>query len=130
MESQADFYERVERITERDLRYRAEAYGFVMLALGFTVARLPAPRHVNGQELLDGIREYALEQFGPMAKTVFAHWGIHQTLDFGHVVFNLVSEGLLGKTDSDRLEDFRDRYDFETVFVRNYPWGAAPGRSR
>ena len=129
MESTSDFYEQVEKIVDRDPRYRPEAYSFVMLALGFTVSRLESPRHVTGQELLLGIRDYALDQFGPMAKTVFDHWGIRQTQDFGHVVFNMVDDGLLGRTDSDRLEDFAGGYDFETAFVKEYPWSlpATPG---
>lgn len=123
MESKTDFYEVVEGIAERDPRYRPEAYSFLMLALNHTVAGLETPRHVTGQELLVGIRAYAIDQFGPMAKTVFNHWGVNETLDFGHLVFNLVEHELLGKTDSDRLEDFANGFDFETAFVTEYPWG-------
>ena len=126
MESKAEFYEVVEGIAERDPRYKPEAYSFLMLALNHTVALLDSPRHVSGQELLAGIRDYAIEQFGPMAKTVFHHWGVNATRDFGHIVFNLVQSGLLGKTDSDRIEDFTDGFDFETAFVTEYPWGVKP----
>jgi uncharacterized repeat protein (TIGR04138 family) len=129
VESRTDFYDAVEAIVARDPRYRPEAYSFVMLALGFTVARLEAPRHVTGQELLEGIRLYALQEFGPMVKTVFEHWGVQGTLDFGHVVFNLVEAGQLGRTETDRLEDFAGGYDFEAAFVRDYPWGAAATRA-
>ncbi|HVP39708.1 MAG TPA: Minf_1886 family protein [Candidatus Saccharimonadales bacterium] len=128
MENRSEFYETVESIVERDPRYRPEAYSFVMLALGFTVASLDAPRHVTGQELLEGIRRYALQEFGPMAKTVFEHWGIQRTADFGRVVFNLIEAGLLGKTETDRPEDFEGGYDFEAAFVRDYPWDAPLGR--
>ncbi|MBI5835815.1 MAG: hypothetical protein HZB25_01095 [Candidatus Eisenbacteria bacterium] len=124
LENRSDFHEEVEKLTERDPRYRAEAYSFLMFALGYTVSRLPEPRHVSGQELLEGIRRYALQEFGPMAKTVFEHWGLRETLDFGHIVFNLVDAGLLGRTESDRLEDFAQGYDFEAAFVRDYPWSA------
>jgi uncharacterized repeat protein (TIGR04138 family) len=119
-----DFFERVEAVVERDGRYRLEAYAFVMRALSYSVSRLEAPRHITGQELLAGLREFALQEFGPMAKTVFEHWGIHSSVDFGHIVFNLVAEGLLGKTETDRLEDFQEGFDFETALVRDYPWGA------
>ena len=129
LENRSDVYEQVEAIVDRDPRYRPEAYHFVMLAVSYTMGRLETPRHITGQELLAGIREYALEQFGPMVKTVFEHWGVRETVDFGHIVFNLVGEGLLGKTETDRLEDFRNGYDFETAFVKEYPWGlpAGPG---
>jgi uncharacterized repeat protein (TIGR04138 family) len=129
VESRSEFYDTVETIVERDPRYRPEAYSFVMLALGWTVAQLESPRHVTGQELSQGIRRYALEQFGPMAKTVFEHWGVRETLDFGRIVFHLIDAGLLGKTDTDRVEDFADVYDFEDAFVRNYPWSATAGRA-
>jgi uncharacterized repeat protein (TIGR04138 family) len=125
VENRSDFYDTIDAIVDRDPRYRPEAYSFVMLALGFTVAQLEAPRHVTGQELSEGIRRYAIEQFGPMARTVFEHWGVRETQDFGHIVFNLIGAGLLGRTDTDRLEDFAGVYDFETVFVRDYPWGVA-----
>ena len=74
------------------------------------------PRHVNGQELLDGIRQYSQEQFGPMTRTVFNHWGVNTTEDFGHIVFNLVNAKLLGKTDQDSLDDFKNVYDFKETF--------------
>ncbi len=127
MDERLEFDERVEELVERDPRYRGGAYAFVMLALQHTVNSLAEPRHVSGQELLQGIREYALREYGPMAKTVFEHWGVHGTVDFGHLVFNLVGVGLLGRTDNDRIEDFMDGYDFEEVFVREYPWTAALG---
>jgi uncharacterized repeat protein (TIGR04138 family) len=126
LENRTELYDIVDQIVDQDPRYRAEAYSFVMLAVNRTVASLKKQGHITGKELLSGIREYALDEFGPMAKTVFDHWGIHQTLDFGHIVFNLVGHGLLGKTDSDRLEDFAGGYDFEETFVRDYPWTGAP----
>ena len=129
MENRSDFYAAVEAIVERDGRYRAEAYHFLMLALSYTVAQLPEPRHVSGRELLEGIRRYALEQFGPMAKTVFEHWGVLETMDFGRIVFRLVDAELLAKTETDRLEDFSGAYDFEAAFVRDYPWGAVAGHA-
>jgi uncharacterized repeat protein (TIGR04138 family) len=117
-----DFLARIEGIVERDGRYRPEAYAFVMRALSHTVSGLEAPRHVTGQELLSGIRGLALEEYGPMAKSVFEHWGVRRSVDFGHLVFNLVGEGLLGKTETDRIEDFEEGFDFEEALVRDYPW--------
>jgi uncharacterized repeat protein (TIGR04138 family) len=65
---------------------------------------------------------FALKKYGPMARTVLAHWGIHRTEDFGDIVFNMVEVGLLSKTETDRREDFANAYDFEDVFERQYPW--------
>ncbi|MCX5800691.1 MAG: hypothetical protein NTX17_04820 [Candidatus Eisenbacteria bacterium] len=122
MERDSDFYERVERIVEKDPRYKVAAYAFVMLALNYTLSKLDKPRHVTGRELLAGIREFSLTQYGPMTKTVFDYWGIRATRDFGEIVFNLVENKLLGKTEEDRVEDFENVYDFEEEFVTKYPW--------
>jgi uncharacterized repeat protein (TIGR04138 family) len=73
--------------------------------------------HVTGQQLLDGIREFALTQYGPMARTVLNEWGIRRCEDFGDIVFNMVEQGLLSKTDQDSREDFKGGYDFDSAFV-------------
>lgn len=107
-------------ILARDFRYTQEAYLFVRAGLEFTVRQLEKPRHVSGQELLEGIRTFALQEFGPMSKTVLAGWGIERTEDVGEIVFNLVDTGLLGKTERDCREDFADGYDFEEAFRRPF----------
>ena len=111
-----DFYKRVERITQKDNRYKPDAYEFIMQALEFTQGKLKRTGHVTGGELLDGIREYGLEQYGPMTKNVFSHWGVLTTDDFGEIVFNLVENGLMGKTEGDSRKDFKNIYDFKKVF--------------
>lgn len=111
-----NFLENFEKILKKDNRYKPEAYQFVMSALNFTVKKFKKPRHVTGQELLQGIRHYALEQFGPMSKAVLEHWGVKCTEDFGEIVFGLVEVGLLGKTEEDRKEDFKNGYDFKATF--------------
>ena len=108
--------ELLESILARDTRYTAEAYFFVRDALDHTVRRLETPRHISGPELLDGIRDYAIGEFGPVSKRVLCEWGINECVDFGHIVFNLVNEGLLGKTDDDSIEDFSGGYDFTEAF--------------
>ena len=70
-------------------------------------------RHVSGRDLIYGISEYALNQFGPLTRTVFDHWGIRETRDFGEIVFNLVNDNPTSKTDDDRIEDFTDVFDFD-----------------
>ena len=109
-----------------DSRYAAGAYIFVRMALDFTVKRLCAmnptrkERHVSSKELLEGIRLFALETFGPMAMPLFEEWGVRSCLDFGQIVFNLVDAQALTKTDDDKLEDFADGYDFREAFVLPY----------
>jgi uncharacterized repeat protein (TIGR04138 family) len=77
-------------------------------------------RHVSGQELLEGIRQFALAQFGPMTMSVFAEWGIHSGADFGEIVFNLVESKLLSKTETDSQADFQNGYDFFEAFRRPF----------
>ena len=115
----------VDRLVDQDGRYAKEAYLFLYEALNYTVkslgkADLPdQQRHVSGRDLLRGISEFGLSRFGPLTRTVFEHWGVYKTEDFGNVVFNLVSAKQLGRTENDRLEDFIDVYDFASEFDWN-----------
>jgi uncharacterized repeat protein (TIGR04138 family) len=110
-------------------RYKPNAYRFTLDAVGFTVQELGELRHVSGEELLEGIRRLAIDRFGPMAKTVFEQWGVLRTENFGEIVFQLVDEGLLGKTEQDKMSDFSRGYDFNEAFVRNYDWLGRIGNS-
>jgi len=111
-----DFYQKVEEITGKDPRYKPDAYEFVMQALWFTRKKLKREDHVTGRELAEGGREFALDQYGPLAKTVLEHWGVNATADFGAIVFNMIDAGLMSKTDEDSQEDFKDVYDFGKAF--------------
>lgn len=121
-----NFEEEVEKITAKDVRYTREAYVFVREALDHTQrilaksSRDDAPRHVTGQQLLEGIREFALQQYGPMAITVLSEWGIRRCEDFGEIVFNMVENSLLAKTEQDSREDFAGGYDFESAFRKPF----------
>lgn len=79
-----------------------------------------ADRHVSGQELLAGMRDHARKAFGPLAADVWRAWGVKETLDWGRIVFLLVDAELLNRQDSDQVEDFREGFDFEEEFVKNY----------
>ena len=124
-----NFDEAVELILAKDKRFARDAYGFVREALDFTQKLAGKEsrgqiRHVSGQELLDGIRQYALQQFGPMAATVFEEWGVNRCGDFGEIVFNMVEIGLLAKTEKDGRADFQNGYDFTDAFRKPY-WPAS-----
>ena len=114
------FDEIIDLITEQDLRYTEGAYSFVMEALTFTQKKFRSVKHVSGTELLEGIKLLLMKKFGPMAMTVLNHWGIKETEDFGHVVFNLVENKVLSKNEDDDIRSFRDVYDFEKVFSHDY----------
>lgn len=116
MGSLDDIFGRVAQILKQDPRFREDAYWFVMAGLGRAARALPEPRHLTGKELLEGLRAEAADQFGPMAAEVFRHWGIKNSLDFGQIVFKMVDQGILSKTDQDRLEDFDDPAFFERLF--------------
>jgi len=115
-----DFDEGVKSILQKDKKYNAEAYEFVREALDYTRVWMGRRGHVSGQELLEGIRKYALDQFGPMAKTVLNLWGITTCEDFGKIVFNLIDQRVLAKTPQDSLDDFRRGYDFDEAFEKPY----------
>ena len=109
----------------KDPRYQRDAYGFLREALDHTQkvvskSKKNEIRHVSGQELLAGIRDYALSQFGPMTITVLDEWGIRSCEDFGEMVFNMVASNLLAKTENDTRDDFKDGYDFESAFRRPF----------
>lgn len=104
------------KVIDRDKRYDPESYSLVMSALDFTTRKLSRRGHVSADELLEGIKEYTIEQFGPMSRIVLEHWGIKSTNDFGEIVFNMIDVGMLGKTESDSKEDFDNRFDFKDAF--------------
>ena len=121
---------KLEELVRRNPRYPCEAYEFVFSALAHTqemLGRVPPPEgpagqdyHVSGPQLLDGVRELALREFGLMARTVFRMWGIDRTDDFGEIVFNLIEGGLMSRTDRDSREDFHDLFDLDQALVRDY----------
>jgi len=111
---------KIDQILDQDDRYRVEAYHFVLSALSFTIQRRGEAGHVSAADLLHGIRDFGLEQFGPMTRTVFNHWGIKRSSQFGDIVFNLIGSGLLGKRDEDRREDFDEGgFDFDSELQDN-----------
>jgi uncharacterized repeat protein (TIGR04138 family) len=119
------FAEALDSVVANDPRYQRDGYIFLRDALDFTTKQQKktkgvSVRHVTGPELLDGVRQYALKEFGPLVMTVFDSWGIHSCEDIGNMVFNLIGAGVFGKTDEDSIKDFKDVYDFEEAFVRPF----------
>jgi uncharacterized repeat protein (TIGR04138 family) len=119
------FAEALESVITNDPRYHRDGYIFLRDALDFTTKQQKkikgvSVRHVTGPELLDGVRQYALKEFGPMVMTVFDSWGIHSCEDIGHMVFNLIGAGIFGKTEEDSIEDFKNVYNFQEAFVQPF----------
>jgi uncharacterized repeat protein (TIGR04138 family) len=107
--------------------YPIEAYEFVQRGLAYTVKQLHGSavvsgktRHVTGQQLCEGLRQYALDQWGMLARTVLRRWNITSTVDFGRIVFDLVEYRVMATTDQDTIEDFRGVYEFAKAFESAY----------
>ena len=118
-------------VLPRDSRYALEAYEFVLDAWQHTQRMLgrPLPRgkleeapshHVGGRQLLEGIRDLALREFGLLARMVFARWGVQRTDDFGDIVYNLIDVELMSKNDEDTRADFHAVYDLDEALSRQF----------
>jgi uncharacterized repeat protein (TIGR04138 family) len=121
-----DTKEKLRKIAIGDGRYSPEAFYFLFEALETAVKlagkeELTGPaRHVTGREVLAGMRQRALTNFGPLASYVWKSWGVRDSMDWGRIVFLLVDHGLLKRQDEDSIEDFRDGFDFEAAFADGY----------
>ena len=117
------FEELIDRIVAKDPRYTREAYLFLREALDHTqkmFVKKGEVRHVSAKELLEGVRDYAIGQYGPMTTTVLDAWGIHACSDIGDLVFNMIEANVLAKTPEDKREDFNDGYDFADAFKKPF----------
>ena len=131
-------YRRMIQVIEADGRWPVEAFRFLQEGLEFTVRRVHGesamdepiqtdaaaakgdPRHVTGPDLCRGLRRLALDRWGRLSPLVLNAWGVFNTRDFGEMVFVLVDNGFLQKTDNDRVDDFAGVYalsDLERQYV-------------
>jgi len=105
----------LDSVLEKDSRYARDAYYFVQRALHHYRERHQAGReggHIRGEELLAGVRELGVEEFGPMARTVFNTWGLVKGEDVGEMVYNMIDVGLMSKTAEDSRADFAVGMEF------------------
>lgn len=114
--------ELLDRIRSQDSVFHERAYLFVLAGLEYCQQRRDVRGHISGRELAESCRDFAIDQFGLMARTVLSYWQLHTTEDIGRVVFELIDLGLLMKQESDRIEDFREVFDFDEAFEARYPW--------
>ena len=119
--------EMLHNLCRRDPRYPFEAYDFVYQALGYVQQQLKqqginteGPNHVTGQQLAEGCRDFALQEYGLLARTVLKSWNIQATDDIGELVYNLIGIQLMTKNETDRKEDFHHVYDMENEFQRRF----------
>ena len=141
-----NFEQSVKKIIASDPRFHSEAYYFVReaiaytrrggsrpkshareLAEGFSTGHHAGSSHPKGHgrdvgtaELLDGLRRYALETYGPMVVTVLAEWGVHRCEDIGEIVFHMIAHHWEGKSEADHRDDFKRGYTFEDAFRKPF----------
>jgi len=132
------FSEAVDRICRVDSRYASDSYEFISDAVTYTVKKLSrnkkprGERHVTGHELVEGVAEYAVEQFGPLAGNVLSDWGVTGGMDIGNIVYNLIGEGLLYASDDDKKEDFEGADDIisNRLAAAAKPAALSPSKSK
>ncbi|MBQ7813160.1 MAG: hypothetical protein IJ387_01535 [Thermoguttaceae bacterium] len=125
------------RLLRKDRRFTLETYRFVNEALEYAQELgmgkeaatensngAPSPddvaNHVTGQDLSRAAKDWAVLQYGLMAKTVLAKLGLRKTRDFGDAVYNMIEVGLMSKTPEDSVEDFDDVFDLGAELDRAF----------
>jgi uncharacterized repeat protein (TIGR04138 family) len=115
----------MEQLILKDGRYPLEAFGFLHDGLTQAVQAIHGEqagpgqqRHVTGRQLCESLRDLAVERWGMLAQVVLGRWNIHETVDFGNMVYLLVENNFMRKTEDDSLEDFRNVFDFDRAFGR------------
>jgi uncharacterized repeat protein (TIGR04138 family) len=124
-EPEEEYEQTLDRVIEADPRYAREAYMFIQAALDFFQRRHRGGRvreHLTGPELLKGIRELAILEYGPLARSVLNHWGLKRGEDVGEIVYNLIGVGLMAKTDEDSREDFDGVMAFDETMDQETSW--------
>ena len=116
---------RLYEVIRADGRYPPDAFAFLQVGLVRAVrevygenteAEEDQPHHVSGRQLCDALRDEGKDRWGMLARTVLNRWNIHETLDFGKMVYLLVENDLMQKTEKDSVEDFRDVFGFDEAF--------------
>jgi uncharacterized repeat protein (TIGR04138 family) len=82
----------------------------------FDAASLPG---MTARELLDILRQLALEKFRRNAKSQLNAWNIHSCEDFGTIFFNMVEAGFNLKQPGMNKEDFQHGYNFAEAFPQD-----------
>lgn len=118
--------ELVDRIRKSGARYHERAYLFVLASIEYLQTRLDARRHVSAAEVAWACRDVAHQQYGLMAESVLAHWGVHRTSDLGRIVYILVEAGVLMTQPGDREDDFADVFEFADALTSAYAWNGVP----
>jgi uncharacterized repeat protein (TIGR04138 family) len=124
MNEELPYDEALDLVVEGDPRYSRQAYIFVQRALHYYRQRHGGGEggHIRGPQLLRGVRELAIEEFGPLARSVLNSWGLRSGEDVGETVYNLIEAGLMSKTDEDEKDDFSGIMAFDETLDRESSW--------
>lgn len=112
MISKEDYRNRIDTIVDTDKRYHRESYSFIVMALNYAVLVLFKTKEISASEMLEGIKHYGLEKFGPMTRAVLEYWGVYSCSDFALIIYNLIDKGVVVGDKESILEDF-EKYSFD-----------------
>ena len=128
-----------QELLSRDPRYTREAYGFVFDSLRYA-QELEEQRnrsddsgeehHVTGAQVCEAARFLAVTRYGMLAGCILKRWGIRKTGDLGEIVYHLIDQGLMHRTDGDHREDFDDVFDLETELLDSFSFSSTRERRR
>lgn len=121
MISKEDYRKRIDEIVKNDTRYHREAYSFTVMALNYAVLVLYKTKEISAAEMVEGIKAYGLEKFGPMCRAVFEYWGLYSSTDFALVIYNLIDQSVVVGDKESILGDFeKHTFDFKTELEKPY----------
>ena len=73
-------------------------------------------RHISGQQLCWGLRDFALKRWGMLARPVLESWNVKTTNDFGRIVFGFIECDMMQQQPGDSEDDFDSVYAFDDAF--------------
>lgn len=112
-------------LSKKHGKYPPGAYVFVFEVLDFvgqsSAVKDRKSKHLTGKELALSAFVFSSHKYGLLAKAVWENLSLFSSEDLGQIVFHLVEEGLIGKQEEDRVEDFNGIYtiqDFDSVKIK------------
>lgn len=106
-------------ILERDSRYDARAYDFALRCFA-GLMRDSGGDGRSAMDIVDRFCDDALDEFGPLAYTVFREWGIEKCADIGEIVANLADAGRIERTWPDDRADYIGAVDLEAELTEPF----------
>jgi len=102
-------------------KYPRDAFAFVLESVYSY-----GGEHVDGRTLCWTLRDRAIWCFGSRARETLGSWNVESCEDFGRIVYAMVEAGLIGRSEEDSIDDFRNVYCFDEEFIEAGESGADP----